>query len=174
MSKPHAKLVLEYDGGPFAGWAAQPGQRTIASELKRSLETVLRAPVDITVAGRTDRGVHALGQVVSYEGALPTLRSVNALLPNEVTVIAAEEAPDGFNARRDARSRTYCYRVLARRAPSPFERGRALHWPHPCDVGLLEACAAAQPSSAAKSIGCGHHSARPASNGDGARRARIR
>lgn len=143
MSKPHAKLVLEYDGGPFAGWAAQPGQRTIASELKRSLETVLRAPVDITVAGRTDRGVHALGQVVSYEGALPTLRSVNALLPNEVTVIAAEEAPDGFNARRDARSRTYCYRLLARPAPSPFEAGRALWWPHPVDAEALDACAAA-------------------------------
>ena len=104
---------------------------------------MLRADVALTVAGRTDRGVHALGQVVSYEGELPGLRSVNALLPDEVSVIAAEEAPDGFNARHDARSRTYVYRVLARPAPSPFEAGRALWWPHPVDHEALEACAAA-------------------------------
>jgi tRNA pseudouridine38-40 synthase len=138
-----AKLILEYDGGPFAGWAAQPGQRTIAGELERALRTVLRADVALTVAGRTDRGVHALGQVVSYEGALPGLRSVNALLPDEVSVIAAEEAPDGFNARHDARSRTYVYRVLARPTPSPFEAGRALWWPHALDQEALDACAAA-------------------------------
>ena len=104
---------------------------------------MLRADVALTVAGRTDRGVHALGQVVSYEGELPGLRSVNALLPDEVSVIAAEEAPDGFNARHDARSRTYVYRVLSRSAPSPFEAGRALWWPHPLDVNALRACAAA-------------------------------
>jgi tRNA pseudouridine38-40 synthase len=104
---------------------------------------VLRADVSLTVAGRTDRGVHALGQVISYEGALPGLRSVNALLPDEIAVIAAEEAPDGFNARHDARSRTYMYRVLARPAPSPFEAGRALWWPHPLDLEALQACAAA-------------------------------
>jgi tRNA pseudouridine38-40 synthase len=143
VSKPHAKLILEYDGGPFAGWAAQPGQRTVASELQRALEITLRAPVALTVAGRTDRGVHALGQVVSYEGELPGLRSVNALLPDEISVRAAEAAPDGFNARHDARSRTYCYRLLVRRAPSPFETGRALWWPHPLDVEALDACAAA-------------------------------
>jgi tRNA pseudouridine38-40 synthase len=143
VSKPHTKLTLEYDGGPFAGWAAQPGQRTVAAELRRALRTVLRADVALTVAGRTDRGVHALGQVVSYEGAPPGLRSVNALLPGEIAVIAAEEAPDGFDARRHARSRTYLYRVLARRAPSPFETGRALWWPHPLDVDALTECAAA-------------------------------
>jgi tRNA pseudouridine38-40 synthase len=143
VSKPHAKLILEYDGGPFNGWAAQPGQRTVAGELTRALRTVLRADVALTVAGRTDRGVHALGQVVSYEGELPGLRSVNALLPDAVSVIAAEEAPDGFNARHDARSRTYVYRVLARPAPSPFEAGRALWWPHPLDLEALQACAAA-------------------------------
>jgi tRNA pseudouridine38-40 synthase len=137
------KLTLEYDGGPFAGWAAQPGQRTIADELQRALETVLRADVALTVAGRTDRGVHALGQVVSYDGELPGLRSVNALLPDEIAVIAAEQAPDGFNARHDARGRTYCYRLLARAAPSPFEAGRALWWPHAIDFEALQGCAAA-------------------------------
>jgi tRNA pseudouridine38-40 synthase len=136
-------LILEYDGGPFAGWAAQPGQRTVAGELQRALEIVLRTDVALTVAGRTDRGVHALGQVVSYEGELPSLRSVNALLPNEIAVIAAERAPGGFNARHDARSRTYCYRLLARPAPSPFQTRRALWWPHPLDREALDACAAA-------------------------------
>jgi tRNA pseudouridine38-40 synthase len=104
---------------------------------------VLRADVALVVAGRTDRGVHALGQVVSYEGELPGLRSVNALLPDEIAVLGAEEAPDGFNARHDAVSRTYVYRVLARPAPSPFEAGRALWWPHALDLDGLQACAAA-------------------------------
>ena len=99
-----ARLTLEYDGTPFAGWAAQPGLRTVASELERALVTVLRQPVDLTVAGRTDRGVHALGQVVSYPGPPPSLRSVNALLPDAISVLAAEEAPDGFSARHHALS----------------------------------------------------------------------
>ena len=104
---------------------------------------MLRQPVDLTVAGRTDRGVHALGQVVSYPGPPPALRSVNALLPDEIAVLAAEEAPDGFSARHQALSRRYRYRVLARPAPSPFERDRALWWPHAVDLPALEACAAA-------------------------------
>jgi tRNA pseudouridine38-40 synthase len=95
------------------------------------------------VAGRTDRGVHALGQVVSYDGAVPDPRSVNALLPFEIAVIAAEEAPEGFSARYDARSRAYRYRVLARRERSPFEHGRALWWPHRIEEAALHACAAA-------------------------------
>jgi tRNA pseudouridine38-40 synthase len=136
-------LTLAYDGGPFAGWAAQPGQRTVAGELERALATSLRRPVAMTAAGRTDRGVHALGQVVSYEGPLPSLRSVNALLPDEIAVLSAEEVADGFSARHDAVSRSYLYRVLARPTPSPFETGRALWWPHPVDRAALDACAAA-------------------------------
>ncbi|MBA2514552.1 MAG: tRNA pseudouridine synthase A, partial [Solirubrobacterales bacterium] len=138
-----AKLVIEYDGGPFAGWAEQPGRRTIAGEVRAALETVLRARVHLSVAGRTDRGVHALGQVVSYAGALPRLRSVNAVLPREISVLSAVEVPDDFSARHSALSRSYVYRMLARRSPSPFERGRALHWPHTLDFGVLQACAAA-------------------------------
>jgi tRNA pseudouridine38-40 synthase len=104
---------------------------------------VLRREVALTAAGRTDRGVHALGQVVSYEGPPPRVRSLNAVLPDAVAALAAEEAPDGFSARHDARSRTYVYRVLARREPSPLERGRALWWPYRIDEAALEACAAA-------------------------------
>jgi tRNA pseudouridine38-40 synthase len=115
--------------------------------LRRALETVLRAEVKLTAAGRTDRGVHALGQVVSYDGPLPRLRSVNALLPDAVAVLAASEAPDGFSARHDARSRTYLYRVLARSERSPFEAGRALWWPYPADEEALRECAAALPGT---------------------------
>jgi tRNA pseudouridine38-40 synthase len=139
-----ARLVLEYDGRPFAGWAAQPGMRTVADELERALRTVLRVPaLDLSVAGRTDRGVHALGQVVSYPGELPSLRSLNALLPEAIAVLAAEPAAEGFSARHDALSRTYRYRVHTRSADSPFERGRALWWPYPLDEAALDACAEA-------------------------------
>ena len=112
-------------------------------ELERALVTVLRRPVDLTVAGRTDRGVHALGQVVSYAGPAPALRSVNALLPVAIAVLAAERAPEGFSARHDALARRYRYRVLARAAPSPFERDRALWWPHAIDMPALGVCARA-------------------------------
>ena len=136
---------MAYDGSPFAGWAVQPGERTVEGELTAALATVLREPVKLTVAGRTDRGVHALGQVVSYDGPLPALRSVNAVLPREIAVLAAAEAPPGFSARHDARSRGYRYRVLARREPSPFEHGRALWYPYRLDETVLHACAAALP-----------------------------
>jgi tRNA pseudouridine38-40 synthase len=115
----------------------------VEGELSRALQTVLRVPVRLTAAGRTDRGVHALGQVVSYEGPLPRVTGVNAVLPDEIAVLRAEEAPDGFSARHDARSRSYVYRVLARPEPSPFELHRALWWPYPLDEEALHACAAA-------------------------------
>jgi tRNA pseudouridine38-40 synthase len=123
------------------GWAVQPGERTVCGELEAALATVLRAPVSLTVAGRTDRGVHALGQVCSYDGELPSLRSVNAVLPDAISVLAAEAVPEGFSARHDARSRAYVYRLLARATPSPFEHGRALFWPHRVDEEALHACA---------------------------------
>ncbi len=119
----------------------------MAAEVVNALQIVLRQPVSIAVAGRTDRGVHALGQVISYDGPLPRLRSVNAVLPREIVVLSAEEAPDGFSARYDAISRTYRYRVLARRTPSAFERGRSLWWPHRFDEDALHACAAALPGT---------------------------
>ncbi len=138
-----ARLVVEYDGGPFAGWAAQPGKRTIEGELSAALRVLLRQEVRLVVAGRTDRGVHALGQVVSYAGPLPSLRSLNALLPREIAVTSAEEAPPGFSARDDALSRRYRYRLWTRSSLSPFQAGRVLWWPHTVDESVLHACAAA-------------------------------
>jgi tRNA pseudouridine38-40 synthase len=98
-------------------------------------------PVDLTVAGRTDRGVHAWAQVASHPGEPVNLRGINAVLPHDLAVLSSAEAPDGFDARRDATSRTYCYRLHTRRVPPVFEHGRALHWPHRMDRGALAACA---------------------------------
>jgi tRNA pseudouridine38-40 synthase len=110
--------------------------------LEEALGTSLRREVSLTVAGRTDRGVHARGQVASHEGEPAPRRELNGLLASDVSVLASEPAPDGFDARRDAHSRTYRYRVLTRSAPSPFERLRALWWPRPVDRPALDACAA--------------------------------
>ena len=97
----------------------------------------------MTVAGRTDTGVHALAQVCSYEGEPAPVSSLNALLPADVAALSCSVAADGFDARRDATSRAYCYRVLARPGRSVFWAGRALHWPHRLSLELLHECAAA-------------------------------
>ncbi len=111
--------------------------------MERALGVVLgRDPVPVTVAGRTDAGVHAWGQVCSYEGPPAPASGLNALLPDDVAALRCEAAPDGFDARRDATSRAYCYRLLVRPARAALERGRALHWPHAVDEELLARCAA--------------------------------
>ncbi len=144
LADPVSRLDIEYDGRDFRGWARQPGQRTVQDELERALAVVLREPARLTVAGRTDTGVHAWGQVASYPGPPVSVRSLNALLPRDVAVLACTSAPPGFDARRDATSRAYCYRVLTRPARPALARGRVLHWPRPAlDVGALQACAAA-------------------------------
>ncbi len=143
------KLTIEYDGSHFAGWARQPGERSIQEELERALRTILGEqghdgqPLKLTVAGRTDRGVHAHAQIASYaHEAVDPLR-INGLLPEDISVLAAEPMPEHFDARRDAISRTYCYRVLARRTRSVFERRRAFWWTGRLDRDALHACAAA-------------------------------
>jgi tRNA pseudouridine38-40 synthase len=113
----------------------------------RAIGTVLGTTPKLSVAGRTDAGVHAWGQVASFvseravdASALPG--GLNGVLAGDVAVVAAESLSEGFDARRDARSRTYCYRVLARVAPSPFERGRALWVRGGVDRRSLVECAA--------------------------------
>lgn len=139
-----ARLLLEYEGTDFHGWARQPGLRTVQEELERALAIVLRREdVRLTVAGRTDAGVHARGQVASYEGEPVPAEALNALLPHDVAVLACEAAAPGFDARRDATSRAYAYRLLMRRVRSPLERRFALHWPRPLDVAALQRCAGA-------------------------------
>jgi tRNA pseudouridine38-40 synthase len=145
------RLELEYDGGGFRGWAAQPGLRTVQGELEAALATVLRERVQLTVAGRTDTGVHALGQVASFvteaEVREDLARRLNGVGPDDIAVTAAAAVEDGFDARHSATSRSYRYRVLARSAPRPFEQGRALWWPHRIDLEALEACATALPGT---------------------------
>lgn len=143
------KLTIEYDGAAFAGWARQPGERSVQDELERALQTVLGdtgtdgRPLRLVVAGRTDRGVHAWGQVASYaHEAVDPLR-LNGLLAPDLAVLAAEPAAEQFDARRDALSRTYCYRILNRRTRGVFERRTAYWWTAPLDRDALDACAAA-------------------------------
>jgi tRNA pseudouridine38-40 synthase len=113
--------------------------------VERALATLVRAPdgVALTVAGRTDAGVHALGQVASYEGPPVRVAGLNALLPADVAALSCEAAPEGFDARRDATSRAYCYRVLTRPGRSALDAGRVLHWTRPVELTMLRACAAA-------------------------------
>ena len=138
-----SRLLVEYDGTEFGGWARQYDRRTVQAELERALAVVLGRDVALTVAGRTDAGVHAWGQVASYAGEPARVASLNALLPHDISVLGCDAAEPGFDARRDATSRAYCYRLLARRARSAHERGRALHWPREVEQSALEACARA-------------------------------
>jgi tRNA pseudouridine38-40 synthase len=141
------KLTIEYDGTDFAGWARQPDERSVQEELEGALRTILGetghdgSPLRLTVAGRTDRGVHALGQIASYHHEAVDPLRINGLIGPDVAVLASEPMPEGFDARRDAVSRTYCYRVLARRTRSVFERKRAFWWTSRHDPMLLAECA---------------------------------
>jgi tRNA pseudouridine38-40 synthase len=132
------RLTLEYDGTGFRGWAAQPGLRTIEGVLQTALSDVYERWSELRVAGRTDTGVHALAQVASVEverGA-PVERAaaaLNASLPDDVAVSAAEEATAGFDARRSAVARSYRYRVYRRAERSPFETRRSWWYPYPLD-----------------------------------------
>ncbi len=142
------KLTIAYNGSRFAGWARQPGLRTVQGELERGVGRILgEVPVELKVAGRTDAGVHATGQVASFshDGEVPDrfAQRVNAVVATDVSVLAAERAPDGFDARRWATSRRYSYRLFTAPERSPFEEGRAVWWPHPIDRVALERCAAA-------------------------------
>ena len=134
--------LVEYDGARFAGWAAQPDRRTAEGELTGALRTVLRQPVKLSVAGRTDAGVHASGQVVSFEAETqmrPSLVSykATAVLPEDVALRRCVGMPDGFDARRDARSRSYEYRLVNDEIRSPLRRLRAAYEPRKLDFGLL-------------------------------------
>ena len=140
------RLDIAYDGRGFRGWARQPGLRTVEGEIGAALERLF-GPTPLTVAGRTDAGVHALGQVASFvtdrEPPRDLGRALNALTPPDIAIRAAAPAADGFDARRDARSRRYRYRLLTSGVRDPFERGRSLHWPWRLDLDAVEACAGA-------------------------------
>jgi tRNA pseudouridine38-40 synthase len=137
---------VEYDGADFSGWAAQPGLRTVEGVLSEALSTVLRQPVKMSVAGRTDAGVHASGQVISFSANTdlrPALISykATAVLPKDVALRRCVAVRDDFDARRDAGSRTYEYRVVNDDIRSPLKRHRTAYVPRRLDLELLYAAA---------------------------------
>lgn len=141
------KLTVAYDGTGFRGWARQPGERTVEGALTEAVGRVYPTAGKLAVAGRTDTGVHALGNVVSVEvsgGPSPTraVEALNAHLPEDAAVVRADEAPQDFHARHSARSRSYRYRIWRLRARSPFEVNRSLWHPRPLDLQRLQASAA--------------------------------
>lgn len=144
---PNIKLVLEYNGAGFCGWQAQPGMRTVETELRRVLEVVLREKIGpIQASGRTDSGVHARGQVINFklENA-PDLgrlaRAVSSLLRHEVTVHSAEIVPDDFHSRRSARSKQYTYTIYTRNCPPVLDRERVWFVPRKLDLAAMKAAA---------------------------------
>jgi tRNA pseudouridine38-40 synthase len=145
---PVYRLVVEYDGTHFSGLQFQPEERTVAGELERALGALFVAPVKISAAGRTDAGVHATGQVVSYTAAraFPVERlalALNATLPPDLSVRSAGLAPDGFSARFDAVARRYVYRIVNRPQPSAVRRRFAHHVYRPIDLAAARHAAAA-------------------------------
>lgn len=142
ISAVRLKLILEYDGTRFRGWATQPNQRTVEGVVRDAVGWVYDSWEKLAVAGRTDTGVHALGQVASVDvqGGPPIERAAAALntaLPDDVSVLEGEEVAPDFHARHSATARSYRYRIWRRRAPSPFEQHRSYWYPHPLDLQAL-------------------------------------
>lgn len=128
---PRIKLTLEYDGAGYVGWQVQPNGRSIQAVLQEALGTLLGEPVQVEGAGRTDAGVHALGQVACFDTArvLPLKaywRGLNGLLPPDIAVVDAVEVPADFDPRRWSRGKRYRYRISNRRSRSPLRR--RTHW----------------------------------------------
>lgn len=148
---PTYRLDIAYDGTAFKGWAKQKRLRTVQGEIEEALQKLYGAPVQLTVAGRTDAGVHASAQVASYDAAVPSgrpgrdsgafLRALNALTPEDIAVRDANDSIDGFDARRDALARRYRYRLVNQRFHDPFQRRYALHFPYLLQFEKLTSCA---------------------------------
>lgn len=141
------RLDIEYDGTGFAGWARQPGLPSIEDELLKALGRILQEDISLAVAGRTDAGVHARGQVASFTAAARVeparlMASANQLLPPSIVITDASVAPGSFDARKSARSRTYSYSVLNRPYPSAFRHRFVYFYYGKLDRGRLDEAAA--------------------------------
>ena len=140
------RIVVGYDGTDYKGWQRQPEARTVQGVLEEAVGRITGKRVVVHGAGRTDAGVHALGQVASFRGAFKLddgtlLRALNAVLPEDVRVFSLEEAPPGVHARKSARSKLYRYRIAVAAQPSPLDRRYVLHWPYPLRVGKMRQAA---------------------------------
>jgi tRNA pseudouridine38-40 synthase len=145
---PTYRIDLAYDGSGFHGYAANPGVRTVQGELERALQAVIGSTPTTVVAGRTDAGVHAWGQVVSFDADADVdiervTRSLNAMLGPEVVVRGVSSVEDGFDARFEAKSRTYRYFVDDREAPNPLHRHSVWHVEAALDAAEMTAAASA-------------------------------
>lgn len=143
---PVYRLDIAYDGSGFRGYARQEGQRTVQGELDTALATLLGSRVETAVAGRTDAGVHARGQVVSFESdesveVVRAQRSLNGILGPEISVWSVTEASEGFNARFSAEWRRYVYRLDTRPAADPLTRGFVWHVGRPLDADEMREAA---------------------------------
>lgn len=143
------KLIITYDGLPWMGWQSLPGGRTVQDQLELGLRTIAGAPVRIHASGRTDTGVHALGQVAHCD--LPDSsrltaeewpNALNAVLPPSIRIVTADFAPPDFHSRFDAKGKIYRYRIWRAHVMSPFEAGRAWHVFGQLDESTLKQCAA--------------------------------
>lgn len=144
---PTFKVILEYDGTSYAGWQRQPDQPTIQDAVETALRRIAQTDIATVAAGRTDAGVHALGQVVSFTSDKPLaasdwLRALNALLPPDISVRAVEAVADGFHARYSATGKRYEYRILNRPWRSALERTRAWHLYGPLNLDAMRRAAA--------------------------------
>jgi len=140
------KIVLAYDGTDFNGWQRQPGGRTVQGVVEEAVRKITQKKTVVHGAGRTDAGVHALGQVAGFRGAFKPandvlLRALNAVLPADVRIFSLEEAPDGFHPRKSARSKLYRYRIVHAPQVSPLDRRYVLHWPYPLDLRAMRKAA---------------------------------
>jgi tRNA pseudouridine38-40 synthase len=141
------RIVVQYDGTDYHGWQVQPGEATVQGTLENVLGRIAREPVAVTGAGRTDAGVHALGQVAGFgldTRMVPNemLRALNSMLPRDIRVVSAAEAEPGFHPRYDARSKIYYYQVFTGAVISPFLHRHAHHHRWPLDLERMERAAA--------------------------------
>jgi tRNA pseudouridine38-40 synthase len=140
------RLVVEYDGTEFVGWQVQSAGRSVQGELESSLAALAEQAIRIHGAGRTDAGVHARGQVahLDWKGRLRPAelrRALNARLGSDLSVVDARVVPDGFDARRDAVSKCYVYRILNRQSPSPLRRNATWHIRRRLDLEAMQRAA---------------------------------
>ena len=140
------KLTLEYDGTSYAGWQRQPDHPTIQATLEAAIGTVTHHSIAVIGAGRTDSGVHGLGQVASFHtdntlSANEWKRALNGILPPDICVLAAETVPNEFHARYSARRKLYEYRILNRSARTALDRHRVWHVSTPLDLAKMEEAA---------------------------------
>ena len=142
---PNFKCIAEYDGTNFNGWGKQPGRRTVQGEIENALKNIFKTAVNITCAGRTDKGVHSAGQVINFQAddisPEKLILRLNSLLPKDVCIKSAETAPKDFDARKSAKFKTYTYVIYNSPHRSPLYENRSWHISKPLDIVKMKEAA---------------------------------